>query len=53
MKELRGYRRHYYSLAVITMHSTLHRLCSIDSEYRRHRRPHLYHEYKTSPPNEH
>jgi hypothetical protein len=32
------------------MHSTLHRLCSLDVRYRHRDLPHLYHEYKTSPP---
>jgi len=50
MKHLRGHSRRYFSLAAIAMHSTLHRLCGMDSKYRRRTRPHLYHEYKTSPP---
>ncbi|WP_292655031.1 hypothetical protein [Nitratifractor sp.] len=52
MKHLRGHSRRYFSLATIAMHSTLHRLCSIESRYRHRDRPHLYHEYKTSPPSE-
>ncbi len=52
MKHLRGHSRRYFSLATIAMHSTLHRLCSIESRYRHRDRPHLYHEYKTSPPSD-
>ena len=53
MKDLRGHSKRYFTLAAIAMHSTLHRLSSIHVRYRRQDRPHLYHEYKTSPPFEH
>ncbi|WP_456456728.1 hypothetical protein [Nitratifractor sp.] len=52
MKDLRGHSRSYFSLAAIAMHSTLHRLRSIENRYRHRQRPHLYHEYKTSPPSD-
>jgi len=52
MKHLRGHRRRYFSLSAIAMYSTLTALSWIDSNYQRHRLPHLYHEYKTSPPDE-
>ncbi len=52
MKHLRGHSKRYFSPAAIAMHSTLHRLSRIESEAKLHRRPHLYHEYKTSPPKE-
>jgi hypothetical protein len=52
MKHIRGHSKRYFSLAAIAMHSTMHRLCSLDERYRHQDRPHLYHEYKTSPPNE-
>jgi len=52
MKHLRGHSKRYFSLAAIAMHSTLHRLCSLDVRYRHRDLPHLYHEYKTSPPYE-
>ncbi|WP_457606122.1 hypothetical protein [Nitratifractor sp.] len=50
MKYLKGHGHRYFSMATIAMYSTLHRLAWIDSNHQRHRSPHLYHEYKTSPP---
>ncbi len=50
MKHLRGYRRRYFSLAVIAMYSTLFKLCTIDSNHQYHKHAFEYQEYKTSPP---
>jgi len=50
MKHLRGYTKRYFSLAIIAMHSTTHKLCTIDSKYKYHREAFEYQEYKTSPP---
>ena len=50
MKHLRGHTRRYFSLAVIAMYSTLHRLCRLDSNYQYHSFAFKIEEYKTSPP---
>lgn len=50
MKHLRGYTRRYFSLAIIAMHSTLHKLCRVDSNFRYHKSAFKIEEYKTSPP---
>ena len=49
-KYLRGHNRLYFSLAVIAMYSTLHKLSWIDSNLQYHKKAFVYHEYKTSPP---
>jgi len=50
MKDLRGYTKRYFSLAIIAMFSTLHKLSRVRSNLQYHRIPFVYHEYKTSPP---
>ena len=50
MKDLRGYTRRYFSLAIIAMFSTLHKLSRIRSSLQYHTIAFVYHEYKTSPP---
>jgi len=50
MKHLRGYKKRYFSLAVIAMYSTLFKLCTIDANYQYHKHVFDYQEYKTSPP---
>jgi len=50
MKHLRGYTKHYFSLAIIAMYSTLNKLCTIDSNYQYHSYAFKIEEYKTSPP---
>ena len=50
MKDLRGYTKRYFSLAVIAMFSTLHKLSRVRSNRRYHTLAYVYHEYKTSPP---
>ncbi len=50
MKHLRGYKRRYFSLAIIAMYSTLFKLCAIDTNYQYHKHTFEYQEYKTSPP---
>jgi len=50
MKHLRGYRRRYFSLAIIAMYSTLFKLSTIDANHQYHKDAFEYQEYKTSPP---
>jgi len=50
MKHLRGYRRRYFSLAIIAMYSTLFKLSTIDANHQYHKHAFEYQEYKTSPP---
>lgn len=50
MKHLNGYRRRYFSLAIIAMYSTLFKLSTIDTNYQYHKHTFEYQEYKTSPP---
>ncbi len=50
MKHLRGYLKRYFSLAIIAMYSTVHKLCTIDSKFQYHLKAFEYQEYKTSPP---
>jgi len=50
MKHLRGYKRQYFSLAVIAMYSTLYKLCTIDSNLKYYKYAFKTEEYKTSPP---
>jgi hypothetical protein len=50
MKDLRGYTKRYFSLAIIAMFSTLHKLSRIRSSLQYHTIAFVYHEYKTSPP---
>jgi len=50
MKHLNGYKRRYYSLAVIAMYSTLFKLCAMDSNFVYHKYAYKVQEYKTSPP---
>jgi hypothetical protein len=50
MKYLRGLTRRYFSLAVIAMYSTLHKLSRCDSNYQYHCYAFKIEEYKTSPP---
>jgi len=50
MKHLRGYTRRYFSLAIIAMYSTLHKLSRCDSNYQYLKYAFKIQEYKTSPP---
>jgi len=50
MKHLRGYTKRYFSLAVIAMYSTLHKLSRLDSNYQYLKFAFKVQEYKTSPP---
>ena len=50
MKHLRGYTRRYFSLAIIAMYSTLHKLTRLDSSYQYYKFAFKVQEYKTSPP---
>jgi len=50
MKHLRGYTRQYFSLAIIAMYSTLHKLSRCDSNYQYFKFAFKIQEYKTSPP---
>jgi len=50
MKNLRGYTKRYFSLAIIAMYSTLHKLSRVEIAYQYHMFAMEYQEYKTSPP---
>jgi len=50
MKHLRGYKKRYFSLAIIAMYSTLFKLCREESNHQYHLHSFEYQEYKTSPP---
>jgi len=50
MKHLKGRKKRYFSLAIIAMFSTLHKLCRIDSSHQYHKYAFTIEERKTSPP---
>ena len=50
MKYLKGFRRRYFSLAVIAMYSTLFKLSKNDSNRVYHLKPRIIKIPKTSPP---
>ena len=50
MKHLNGYKKRYFSLAVIAMYSTFHKLEKVESSLIYHLKALEYQEYKTSPP---
>ena len=50
MKHLRGYTKQYFSLATIAMHSTLHKLCRLDTYYQYHKLAYSPLPRKTAPP---
>jgi len=50
MKHLKGYTKRYFSLAIIAMYSSLHKLTRVESAQEYHQRALEYQEYKTSPP---
>jgi hypothetical protein len=52
MKHLRGHTKRYFSLAVIAMYSTLHKLCRLDSNYQYHKLAYSPLPRKTAPPSE-
>ncbi len=49
-KYLRGHAKQYFSLAVIAMYSTLHKLCTLDSNYQYHKLAYSPLPQKTAPP---
>ncbi len=50
MKYLRGNRKRYFSLAIIAMYSTWHKLARLDSNYQYHKLAYDLPHHKTSPP---
>jgi len=50
MKHLRGYTKRYFSLAIIAMYSSLHKLTRVENALEYHLLAMEYQEYKTSPP---
>ncbi|MEA1954564.1 MAG: hypothetical protein U9O24_09255 [Campylobacterota bacterium] len=50
MKHLRGYTRRYFSLAIIAMYSTLHKLSRVDSNYQYLKFAYSLLPQKTAPP---
>ena len=50
MKHLKGYKKKYFSLAIIAMYSTLYKLSSKDTSYIYHKLSHKDPAKKTSPP---
>lgn len=49
-KYLRGHNKQYFSLAVIAMYSTLHKLCTLDCSYQYHKLAYSLVPHKTAPP---
>ncbi|MCF6245130.1 MAG: hypothetical protein L3J43_08845 [Sulfurovum sp.] len=49
-KYLRGHNKQYFSLAVIAMYSTLHKLTQLDSAYQYHKLAFSLTPHKTAPP---
>ena len=49
-KYLRGHNKQYFSLAVIAMYSTLHKLIRLDSNYQYHKLAYSLLPQKTAPP---
>jgi len=49
-KYLRGHQKQYFSLAVIAMYSTLHKLTRLDSNYQYHKIAFSPLPQKTAPP---
>ena len=50
MKHLKGYTKRYFSLAIIAMYSSLHKLTRVENALAYHLKAMEYQEYKTSPP---
>ncbi len=50
MKHLKGYKKRYFSLAIIAMYSTLFKLNGRDASYIYHKLSHKDPTKKTSPP---
>ena len=50
MKHLRGCTRQYFSLAVIAMYSTLHKLSRLESNYQYHKLAYRLFPLRTAPP---
>jgi hypothetical protein len=50
MKHLKGYTKRYFSLAIIAMYSSLHKLTRVENALEYHLKAMEYQEYKTSPP---
>ncbi|MDF1875316.1 hypothetical protein JHD48_06185 [Sulfurimonas sp. SAG-AH-194-I05] len=51
MKHLKGYKKRYFSLAIIAMYSSVHKLLHVESIQMYHTRALKHQEHKTSPPN--
>jgi len=49
-KYLRGHNKQYFSLAVIAMYSTLHKLCRLDSNFQYFKLAFSPLPHKTAPP---
>ncbi len=47
---LRGHNKQYFSLAVIAMYSTLHKLSRLDNNYQYHKLAYSLSPQKTAPP---
>ena len=50
MKHLKGYKKRYFSLAIIAVYSTLYKLCKIDAKYLYHKKAFEYIDYNKDPP---
>ena len=49
-KYLRGHNKNYFSLIVIAMYSTMHKLSTLDSNYQYHKLAYSLLPNKTAPP---
>ena len=50
MKHLKGLGKRYFSLAIIAMYSTIHKLCNIDIKFQYHIKAFEYDRKNNSPP---
>jgi len=50
MKHLKGYTKRYFSLAIIAMYSTLHKLSRNDSNFVYHKKSFEFIQPSTAPP---
>jgi hypothetical protein len=50
MKYLKGYGKRYFSLAIISMYSTIDKLSTVDTNFQYHIKAWQYQEPQTGPP---
>ncbi|MEA1955571.1 MAG: hypothetical protein U9N02_03655 [Campylobacterota bacterium] len=50
-KHLNGYKKKYFSLAIIAMYSTINKLCKSDTNFQYHFKAYQYIQPSQAPPN--